>query len=264
MSAQHLRLHSATEGVAVLSGGKKATATAGMTLKPVDSLIIPEGGSAEVLNTSDNRIYKSVRYGQVSVTKLIIEARESAGSKMGNIGSKISLAKNTSPSGRRIYKEQGVVNRSLCVYDPEAGNVEMDIESLARFVTARLRKDSTESLPEGIAIETGKAGDAGHSVRVANSGTVPVYFNILSYAESPAPRIEISRIGQPGACYVLLPSQSLAREQLTSLGGDRLFIVMTPCTFELDRLIDEVNRLLADPDSDAKADNSLPVYMQTL
>ena len=44
-AAQHLRLHSATDGVTVLSGGKKTAATAGMTLKPVDALLIPEGAA---------------------------------------------------------------------------------------------------------------------------------------------------------------------------------------------------------------------------
>lgn len=138
VSAQHLRLHSASEGVTVLSGGKKAAATSGMTLKPVDALIIPDGGYAEVLNTSDNRIYRSVRFGQVSVTKLIIEARQSASSKLDNIGSKISLSKNTSASGKRIYKEQGVVNRSVCVYDPEPDSVNGSLESLVRFAVYSL------------------------------------------------------------------------------------------------------------------------------
>jgi len=99
---------------------------------------------------------------------------------------------------------------------------------------------------------------------VANSGTVPVYFNILSYASHPRRALRSRASDSPAHAMCCYPSQSLAREQLTSLGGDRHFIVMTPCTFELDRLIDEVNRLLADPASDAKADNSLSVYMQTL
>lgn len=261
--AQHLRLHSATDGVTVLSGGKKTAATPGMTLKPVDALLIPEGGWAEVLNTSDNRIYKSVRFGQISVTKLIIEARQSATSKIDNLGSKLNLSKSTSASGKRIYKEQGVVNRSLCVYDPEAGAVEMDIESLARYVASRLSGDTVEPTPEGLALDISEAGDKGCSVRVANSGTTPVYFNILSFASEPRPRVEISSIGQPDGCYVLLASQTMAREQLTPLTNDRHFIVMTPCTFELDRLIEEVNRLLAEPGAEAGADDQLPVFMRT-
>ena len=55
----------------------------------------------------------------------------------------------------------------------------------------------------------------------------------------------------------------MAREQLTPLTNDRHFIVMTPCTFELDRLIEEVNRLLAEPGAEAGADDQLPVFMRT-
>ena len=62
---------------------------------------------------------------------------------------------------------------------------------------------------------------------------------------------------------VVASSQTMAREQLTPLTNDRHFIVMTPCTFELDRLIEEVNRLLAEPGAEAGADDQLPVFMRT-
>jgi len=118
--AQHYTLHSATKGVIVNAGGKSVAAAKGMQLKSTDYLVIPEGGSAEILNSLDKRIYTSVRPGKVSVTKLIIEARQSAADKLATVGGKINIGRKGSVSGKRVYEEKGMVIRAISVTGEES------------------------------------------------------------------------------------------------------------------------------------------------
>ena len=120
--AQHYTLHSATKGVTVESGGRTVAATEGMPLKATDCLNIPEGGHAEILNSLDKRIYSSVRPGKVSVTKLLIEARQSATDKLATVSNKIKLKRNSTAPGKRVYVEKGMVSRTLdtvCAAQPD-------------------------------------------------------------------------------------------------------------------------------------------------
>ncbi|MDE6391827.1 MAG: hypothetical protein K2L59_00970 [Muribaculaceae bacterium] len=113
--AQHYSIHSATKGVTIESAGRTVTATEGMSLNATDCLNIPENGKAEVFNSLDKRIYSSIRPGKISVTKLIIEARQSATDKLAGIGDKIKLGRSQTPSGKRVYVEKGMVRRTLGV-----------------------------------------------------------------------------------------------------------------------------------------------------
>lgn len=115
VSAQRYTLHSATKGVSVLSGGKTIAATVGMELKATDEFVIPEGGVAEVRNATDNRIYRSVRPGKVTVTRLMIEARQSATDKLSALGDKIDVGRKGGDKRKRVYGEKGMVNRSILV-----------------------------------------------------------------------------------------------------------------------------------------------------
>lgn len=109
--AQNYTLHSATSGVKVLSAGKTADAKKGLQLKASDTFIIPEGGLVEVYNNTDKRIYKSLRPGKVSVTKLLIEARQVAADNSKNVSSRLTLGKNGTGSGKKAYVEKGMVTR---------------------------------------------------------------------------------------------------------------------------------------------------------
>lgn len=112
LAQQRYSLYSATEGVKVEISGKTQAAKKGMDLKATDILLIPEGGAAEVLNTLDKRIYKSVRPGRVTVTTLLIEARQSATDKIANVSSKLNIGKSGSNFGKKVYNERGMVRRT--------------------------------------------------------------------------------------------------------------------------------------------------------
>lgn len=113
---QNYVLHSATKGVKIESGKKTVRAVIGMSLKATDNIIIPKEGSASVLNKSDKRIYTSVRPGKLSVTKLMIEARNSATDKISGLTKKINIGRKGGTSGKRVHEEKGMVNRNCDVY----------------------------------------------------------------------------------------------------------------------------------------------------
>lgn len=115
--AQNYTIHKVSAGVTLESGGKTVAAETGMTLRAVDCFNIPEGGVVEVLNSSDKRIYRSVRPGKVSVSRLLIEARESATDKIATLSTKTKIGARHASSGKRVYNEKGMVNRSICEVD---------------------------------------------------------------------------------------------------------------------------------------------------
>lgn len=131
VSAQRYTLHSATKGVTVSTGGKTVAAKVGMELKATDEFNIPEGGNAEVLNTMDNRIYRSVRPGKVTVTRLMIEARQSATDKLSTLSDKINVGRKGGDKRKRVYGEKGMVNRSVMVAGEEVQVAENDSVGVA-------------------------------------------------------------------------------------------------------------------------------------
>lgn len=108
--AQNYTLHSTSGGVKLERGDKTLEATKGMELKATDAFVIPEGGIVEVYNSFDKRIYKSLRPGRISVTKLLIEARQVAADNSKSVGSRLNLGKNGT-GGKQAYTEKGMVTR---------------------------------------------------------------------------------------------------------------------------------------------------------
>lgn len=246
-AAQNYTVYSLTKGVQVESGGKTVAASEGMALKPSDMLIIPSGGTVAIHDKASGDIYTSVSTGRVSVTKLKIEATRSASNKAGNIltGVNARFGSSKGTSGGRVYVEKGMVNRSLAVYDPDGDNVEMNTATLSRYIAAQLAARVSDSLP--VPVNYGPKGDSGLFFRLENSLEYPVYFNVLRLRGN---EVEISPLGQPNGTYVVLPSQSLQREHLASLPADEAhIIVLTPCQYDLDAVIEEINSHLksADP-----------------
>lgn len=262
VSAQHYTVHRSTQGVTAQCGGKTTAVTKGMSLKASDILNIPEGGSVEILNAIDKRIYRSIRSGSISVTKLLVEARHSATDNLGNLTDHVRFGKSSSGSGKHVYQEKGMVNRSLGVYDPQGGNVEMDPATLAAIIADGIARPENDVFPEGLDVKTSANVPEGAWLSMVNSLDYPVYFNILTISGNPS-QVEISPLGQPGGTYVLLKSQSIARAQQTPLPADqKSILVVTPCQFELDTVIDEINRILAAGDKTCATQSQYPVYIR--
>lgn len=114
--AQNYKIHSLQGDVKVKSGSDTHTAAKGEELKFSDILIIPQDGRVEIYNAIDKRIYRSVRTGSTSVTKLMIDAREVYDDKSKAIGGHTIIGKS---SGKKSYVEMGAVHRDSLTYQPE-------------------------------------------------------------------------------------------------------------------------------------------------
>ena len=240
--AQNYTLHSITQGVKVVSGGATKDATVNMVLKPNDLLIIPAKGTVSILDKTSGDIFTSVTTGQMSVTKLIIEAKRSAGSKTKNILSGVNsrFGGSTGTGGNRVYMEKGMVNRSLAVYDPDGDQIEMAPETLARYIAAILSSGKSDEMPLGFS--SGETPEGGLYFQIENNLDYPVYFNVLRISGTG---VEISPLGQPNGTYVMLPRQSMRRDHLTRLPAeDQHVVVLTPCQYDLDMVVEGVNKFL--------------------
>lgn len=259
--AQHYTLHSATKGVKIESGGKVVDAVAGMTLKATDCLIIPEGATADVLNGLDKRIYTSVRPGRVSVTRLMIEARKVASDNTSSVANKMRFGKKTENSNRRVFVEKGVVNRSLAVYDPEGDAVAMDPVTLAAYILSKIGLDDS-ALPIGVT--HGSTPDGKFCWEVDNTAEYPVYFNILRVYGDEVKQVEVSQMGQPNGGYVLLPGQTLTMKHPGAIAdSERHVMVLTPCSFELDAVIEAMGKGLSEGNAAVNESVEIPASVVT-
>lgn len=259
--AQHYTIHSATTGVKIESQGKQVVATKGAALKATDQLIIPNNGVVEVFNSLDKRIYRSLRPGKISVTKLMIEAREVASDNSKSVSAKMRFGKGSGAGNKNVYVEKGMVTRSLAMYDPASDGLEMDPATLAKYIRVKLLQPAdTADLP--IALTHGKTKEGGLSFRLENVLDYPVYFNILRLSPTATGDVAISELGQPDGTYVLLPHQVMQREHLAPLAADEAHIlVLTPCKFDINSLLDEFGKQSA-PGADLL--NDLPAFIYTL
>lgn len=257
--AQHYSIHSATTGAKVETGGKTVDATKGLPVKSADVVVIPQGGSVEIYNSLDKRIYKSLRPGKITVTRMIIEAREVATDNSASVASRVNLARSGAASNRNVYHEKGMVTRALETYDPDAVDKEMNTDSLAQFVLQSMGSaPATDKLP--LPITHGPTGDSGLFFRVENNLEAPVYFNVLRIGAKDK-TAEISQLGQPEGSYVLLPQQAIRRDNMGNLNPAYSHIlILTPYRFDINQLITKINELTA-AGSTSKADENMPAYV---
>lgn len=263
MAGAHYTLHSVSGDVKVESGGKTESAKPGMTVKPIDFIIIPKGGKVEILNDVDKRIYTSIMPGRFSVTKLMIDARGTASNNTANVASRMSLGRKNGNDGKNVYVDKGMVRRSLAVYDPEGDMMEMDAVTLGQFIASRLlagKYESDETSP--VSLDKRRLDDGGLAFRLENTLQFPVYFNIVRFMNGETPSVEISQLGQPAGSYVVLPQQSISLEHFPPVSADEThIIVMTNCQYDVDKVIEEIAKAFGNPGAIPVQSGDLPVYI---
>lgn len=263
-AADHYSLHSFKGNVTIESKGRSTKACKGMTLNPTDNIVIPNGGSAEVYNSLDKQIYRSATPGRISVTRLMINAAKTAADKFSSVGEKMRIGRKSSAGDQRVFVEKGMVKRSLATFDPDAGNAEMDIESVAMRLASAMAHHTCDSLPEGVTVDIESGPEQGAvSFGVSNSMTSPLYYNLLSF--TPDKEIEISPLGQPEGCFVLLPGQQTVRSQKsTSKTLAPTILIATPVKFDLDKVTERANALLSGNEATQIVNTDLPVIIRPI
>lgn len=267
----HYSIHSATSGVKIETNGKTVDAKKDTEIKANDFLVIPEGGTVEVYNSLDKKIYKSVNSGKISVTRLMIDAKKAASNHNKNVADRLSLAKNQGADnqGEKIYVEKGMVRRSLAVFDPEADNLQVNSKSLGSILANYITNGGAEGYRNvDVDVTTGNVENSGKFFRIVNTLDFPVYFNVLKYNPSPAEgqrKVEISMMGQPDGSYVLLPMQAITRESFASLPTDeRHMIVVTQIRYDLDEVLEETGKALESNEAKENGNVALPLFILNL
>lgn len=262
----HYTIHSVSGDVKVESGGKAQPAAKGMAVKAIDYIIIPQGGKVEILNDLDKRVYTSITPGKVSVTKLMFEAKGVASDNAKNVASRMNLGRKSPNDSKNVYVEKGMVRRSLAVYDPEGDMMEMDAATLGNYVAAQLLATAgTNSDTCPVTLTSTRLDEGGLGFKLENTLQFPVYFNVLRVKKGDKPSVEISQLGQPAGSYVLLPRQTISREHFPALDPtESHMVVITNCQYDVDKVIEEITKILENPTSIDSSSRELPVYVGVL
>lgn len=251
-----------TGNVKVISGGKSTELREGMKISPSDVIDIPEGGSLDVFNELDNKIYTSVKTGQLSVIRLMLDAQQKAADNRGNVHDQMSVGKGASNVGR-VYMEKGMVKRSQASFGQDSENVDVDPKTLARYVASVVYSGDLNTrtmLP--VNVEHYNKPESGVGFRLVNTADFPVYFNVLKISGVDAPVLEVSELGQPEGCYVVLPGQSLSREQFAASPADvRHVLIVSHCRYDIKEVVDIIGDLLSTEGVGTLPEEDAPVHM---
>lgn len=258
-------LHSASDGVKLIRANQISPAKVGTRVTGSDVLRIPAGGKAAVINGANKKIFQSTETGDIQVMDLVRNAGKTAGGHAGMVGRKMSFGRSGAKSSdATVYREKGMTYRSLATYDPEGQNTEMDAALIGRMLAWKMV--CTDTVPADTAPVTmthAKNMGNGLCFNIENPLEQPIYFNVVKIGGDCPSKIEISPLGQPAGCYVLLPQQTMTRIHKPAVNeSEKHLIIMAPCQFDIDKVIDEVNKALTDSETPAPAD--LPVYVTEL
>lgn len=237
----------------------------GMELNASDEIIIPSGAQVEIYNTATKEIFTSVNSGLKSVIGIMLDARRQSEKTTSAINDRMRFSAGGGQNDKsRLYTE-GLVKRSMQVYDPEAENLTIKPETLALHVLNKIRKTgSGDPIALPTSLTYSRMGESGLEFKLENTLSFPIYVNIVKINETSLDSVEISELGQPMGCYVVLPGQSLGRQHFDGLSSaDSHLFILTYCRFDIDELISTVNSMLPG-EVEGDADNQLPVYITRL
>lgn len=263
-AAPRYTVFSVGKNVQIKRNGAILVPEKGMEVRATDYVVIGKGGSIEILNSLNSMIFKCEQEGEFSVTRIMIDARDA-----NDTGAAASIRERTRFAGNmgkssNVYVETGMVKRAMATYDSEAGNLQIEPKSLSRHVVNTLRKSGgLTDLAFPVGIEH-TAADGGLQFQLVNTMEFPLYFNIIKITDAATEQIDISELGQPTGCYVLLPGQSISREQFSGIDPHESHIlIMTHCRFNIDDLMDGIDEVKKARD-EIVPDTNLSVYFQKL
>lgn len=263
MSANYT-LNSFSGNVTVRQNGRTGDAQKGMTLTSADEITIAKGGTVEIYNASTKELFTSSTPGTNTVMGIMLDSRKKASNTVGSMNERWTVGKNKSEGNTRLYTE-GLVKRTMTVYDPEARNFEVDPHQLAIHVYSALTSDRQPGkriFPTEVA--SSRLEDNGLGFSVTNTLKHPIYMNLIKINETAPDAVELSELGQPMWCYVILPGQTISRSQLEGLDkANSHLLIMTYCRFDIDNLIEQTNEFLKSPPTES-SDSTLPVFIGRL
>lgn len=238
-------VHGVTGSVQITHNGVTTNAVVGMEIATNDLIIIGDDSSIDVLESRNGRdqIYTSTSTGQMSVTRIVFDASKKASNNGKTVADATRMGKSNQSREGVVYVEKGKVTRALSSYDPEAEQVQVDVDQLARRVYAAIMAGTAglDNQEATIVIKHQRTDSNGLRFMVENTRSFPIYFNVIK--RSPGNNfVEISEVGQPVGSYALQPDQSIARGQNSGMDMDSShLLIVTNYYFDVDELLTKLN-----------------------
>ena len=251
--------------VRVKHAGVVVAASKGMKVNVTDVFYIKPGDVIEILDSRDSKIYKADMPGDLTVTGIMVAAKKQAKEHSSAVNNNLRIGK-TDNRQTTVYIEKGKVTRALDVFDPTSENLQVDPAKLGKYIGEAFRDHRAELLLDTFPVEVigDTIGTDGRSFELVNTLGFPVYFNVLKIDPDSENGVEISELGQPVGCYVVLPGQRLMREQPDGLVAGGLHMVMvTHYYFEVDEVIESIRHALRDSDP-AESEDEYPVFIKII
>ena len=257
-------LYSFTGNITITQAGKQVTPEKGMKVNASDQIDIPQGAKVEIYNSATKEIFSSSVAGKNSVMGIMLDARKQASKTAGAINDRMRFSAGGGNPDTRLYTE-GLVKRSMQVYDPGAESLVVEPRALALHIAnALLAPQTLESSAIPTPVAHCHLDGGGMQFRVENVLGFPVYLNVVKIRETSLGSVEISELGQPMGSYVVLPGQAIAREHFAGLDpAESHILVITHCRFDIDELIEHINTIFSENDNE-QPDSNLPVYLRRL
>lgn len=256
-------VHSVSGPVTLQRAGKSQPLAKGTEVGGVDNIVLANGASVEILNSADNKVYRCDTPGKYTPIKIMMDARRSSDNKFSTIARNARFMTDSKKAGT-VYEEGCLVTRALGTYDPEGATTQVDASQLALSMAKMLTGDASDSIPTPFAHGVPQAG-SGLEFSIDNTFEFPLYVNVVKCVTSPdaPPKVEISELGQPVGCYILLPGQTLMRRHSKALDeAGKHLLIMTRGYFDIDEVIEKASAV--DGQSDEPVPGAGHIYITRL
>lgn len=237
-------IHSVSGQVALQRAGKTQPLAKGTQVGGVDNIVLGRGAAVEILNTADNKVYRCDKEGKYTPMKIMMDARRSADNKFTSVTSTTRFGPKGQKAGT-VYEEGCLVTRALGDYDPEGATTQVAPEQLAMSMISKLAGTVGDSIPTPYAHGVPAAGE-GLEFCIDNTFDYPLYVNVVKCSEEQkdSRKVEISELGQPVGCYILLPGQTLMRRHSRPLNAaEKHMLILTRSYFDIDEVIEKTSTM---------------------
>lgn len=254
-AAAQYSIYSFAGDVQVKHAGKVVPAANDLKITTADRIIVGANSSVQILNGRDSRIYACTTPGEHTLSGIMLDAESESNSS--TLHRRMRMGKGESQEGT-MYVEKGKVTRALATFDPDAQGVQTDPVALARFIASTL--SAGEYKPGAFPAEFVNT-DSVFGFSFANTGSEPLYINIIKVDPAKPESVDISELGQPVGSYVILPGQTISRTQTkTPDSAQKHILIATHYYCSIDDLVEALRKAIPEVSEGGPVPNQ-PVFI---
>lgn len=193
-----LQIYKVKGDVSVKSKTKTAKAERRATVSADDVLIIPAGGSVDILDSDKHRIYSSTQTGKMTVKSLMKKAESQASNITRNINRKVIAAVADNAGQKKSgYDAMGMAIHETDAVVPTLINIPDGMSYLSYLLKDPTEPDSAHQSFISLACrqieQEGDTPDGAFNFVLHNSTAQPLYFNIVEKDEKKGLRLFFRR-----------------------------------------------------------------------